>query len=221
MVGSWENAKEFLLDGWFLEWEMVGYWENAKEFLLGLRLFRHKIFSTVKYLQMQMILGKIIVFPVFDCILENSLKNILQCLEERKMKKRKFRNPLQSANPPLQSTDNQPQTTIIANPANPQTHHHSTSKLESHRAALNHKLIINCLVGSGSGAASIAERSDPSSSPTAPPSTTSPTTPPSTTSSPTHHQQPKTGTPTTNPSPDLVKKKTETQICSCFNGFSV
>ena len=44
MVGSWENAKEFLLDGWFLEWEMVGSWENAKEFLLGLRLFRRKIF---------------------------------------------------------------------------------------------------------------------------------------------------------------------------------
>jgi hypothetical protein len=40
---------------------------------------------------------------------------------------------------------------------------------------------------------------------------------------PTHHQQPKTGTPTSNPSPDLVKKKkkTETQICSCFNGFFV
>ena len=37
----------------------------------------------------------------------------------------------------------------------------------------------------------------------------------------THHQQPKTGTPTNNPSPDLVKKKKETQICSCFNGFSV
>ena len=91
MVGSWKNAKEFLLDGWFLEWEMVGSWENAKEFLLGLRLFRRKIFSTVKYLQiqMQMILGKIIVFPVFDCILENSLKNILQCLEECKMKKKK------------------------------------------------------------------------------------------------------------------------------------
>ena len=120
---------------------------------------------------------------------------------------------MQSANPPPQSTDNQPQTSIIANPANPQTHHHSTSKLESHRAALNHELFINCLVGSGSGAASIAERSDPSSSPTVPPSTTSPTAPPSTTSSPTHHQQPKTGTPTSNPSPDLVKKKkTKTQI---------
>jgi hypothetical protein len=43
--------------------------------------------------------------------------------------------------------------------ANPQTHHHSTSELESHRVALNHELIdlINRLIGSGSGAASIAE----------------------------------------------------------------
>ena len=162
---------------------------------LRLSLFRRKIFSTVKYLQKQMISGKIIVFPVFDCILENSLKNILQCLEQCKMKKKKKkkkRNPLQSANPLPQSTDNQPQTTITANPANPQTskptnpanpqtHHHSTFELESHRVALNHELIINCLVGSGSGAASIAKRSDLSSSPTAPPSTMSPT------SSLTHH----------------------------------
>jgi hypothetical protein len=28
-------------------------------------------------------------FPVFGCILENSLKNILQCLVQRKMKKKK------------------------------------------------------------------------------------------------------------------------------------
>jgi hypothetical protein len=65
-----------------------------------------------------MISGKMIVFSVFYCILENSLKDILQCLKQRKMKKKKkkFRNPLQSANPPPQSTDNQPQTTITANP---------------------------------------------------------------------------------------------------------
>ena len=43
--------------------------------------------------------------------------------------------------------------------ANPQTHHHSTSELESHRAALNHELIdlINCLIRPGSRVASIAE----------------------------------------------------------------
>ena len=49
------------------------------------------------------------------------------------MKKKKFRNPLLSANPPPQCTVNPPQTTIkknhkptvIGNPANPQTYHHS------------------------------------------------------------------------------------------------
>jgi hypothetical protein len=62
-------------------------------------------------------------FPVFDCILENSLKNILQCLEQRKMKgKKKNRNPLQSANPPPQSTKNPPQTTI-KKPTNPPSQH--------------------------------------------------------------------------------------------------
>ena len=148
---------------------------------------------------MQMNSGKIIVFPVFDCILENGLKNILLCLEQSKMKEKKrkensethckvqthHRNPpIINRKPPSQQTQ---QTSKPTNPANPQTHHHSTSELESHRAALNHELIINCLVGSGSRAASIAERSNLSSSPTALPSTTSPTAPPSTTSSPTHH----------------------------------
>jgi hypothetical protein len=63
--------------------------------LLRLRLFRRKIFSTVKCLQIQMISGKIIFFPVFDCILENSLKNIFQCLGQRKMKKKKNQKPQQ------------------------------------------------------------------------------------------------------------------------------
>ena len=53
-------------------------------------------------------------------------------MKKKEKRKKNFRNPLQSANPPPQSTDNQPQTTIIANP---QTHNH-----ESHRAALNHEL---------------------------------------------------------------------------------
>ena len=87
-----------------------------------------------------MISRKIIFFPVFGCIPENSLKNILQCLEQHKIKIKikKFINPLQSANPPPQSSDNQPQITIkkthkptiTANPqtqqtripANPETH---------------------------------------------------------------------------------------------------
>ena len=64
-------------------------------FHLGLHLFRRKIFSTVKCLQMQIISGKMIVFPVFVCILENSLKNIFQRLGQRKMKKRKNHKPLQ------------------------------------------------------------------------------------------------------------------------------
>ena len=48
-------------------------------------LFRRKTFSTVKCLQIQMIYRKIFVFPVFVCILENAPKNILRCLERRKM----------------------------------------------------------------------------------------------------------------------------------------
>ena len=52
-------------------------------------------------------------FPVFDCILENSLKNIFQCLGQRKMKKKKKKSEtIANANPPPQSTVNPPQTTI-------------------------------------------------------------------------------------------------------------
>jgi hypothetical protein len=87
-----------------------------------LRLFRRKTFSTVKCLQMQMIYRKIFVFPMFVCILENASENILRCLARRKMKKKKFRNPLLSANPPPQCTVNPPQTTIKKKP---QTHRHS------------------------------------------------------------------------------------------------
>jgi hypothetical protein len=68
---------------------------------------------------MQMIYRKTFVFSVFVCILENSLKNILQCLEQRKMKIKKKK--LETAIPPPQTTGNPPQTTIN----NPQNHHHS------------------------------------------------------------------------------------------------
>jgi hypothetical protein len=51
-------------------------------------------------------------FPVFDCILENSLKNIFQCLGERKMEKRKKTKTTANANPPPQSTVNLLQTTV-------------------------------------------------------------------------------------------------------------
>jgi hypothetical protein len=57
-------------------------------------------------------------FPVFDCILENSLKNIFQCLREHKMKKRKKEETTANANPPPQSTVNPLQTTV-KNPTNP------------------------------------------------------------------------------------------------------
>ena len=43
---------------------------------LMLRLFCCKIFFITKYFQMKMIF---FFFPVFGCILENALKNILQC----------------------------------------------------------------------------------------------------------------------------------------------
>jgi hypothetical protein len=91
-------------------------------FPIRLRLFRRKTFFTVKCLQMQMIYKKTFVFSVFVCILENSLKNILQCLEQRKMKKKKKK--LETAIPPPQTTGNPPQTTIN----NPQTHHHSKTR---------------------------------------------------------------------------------------------
>jgi hypothetical protein len=67
---------------------------------------------------MQMIYRKTFVFSVFVCILENSLKNILQYLEQSKMK---INKKLETAIPPPQTTGNPPQTTIN----NPQTHHHS------------------------------------------------------------------------------------------------
>jgi hypothetical protein len=54
---------------------------------LRLRLFRRKIFSTVKCLQMQVIYRKMFIFPVFVCVLENAPENILRCLARRKMKK--------------------------------------------------------------------------------------------------------------------------------------
>jgi hypothetical protein len=40
-------------------------------------------------------------FPVFGCNLENSLKNILQCFEQRKMKKIKIKiqKPIAKCNP--------------------------------------------------------------------------------------------------------------------------
>ena len=53
---------------------------SGKHFSLWLRLFRRKIFSTVKYLQMQMIYKKMIVFPVFVGTLENVSENILLCV---------------------------------------------------------------------------------------------------------------------------------------------
>jgi hypothetical protein len=71
---------------------------------------------------MQMIYWKTFVFSVFVCILENSLKNILQCLEQSKMKIKI--NKLETAVPPPQTTENPPQTTIN----NPQTHHHSKTR---------------------------------------------------------------------------------------------
>jgi hypothetical protein len=93
---------------------------------------------------MQMIYyRKIFVFPVFVCILENASENILQYLARCKMKKKKFRNPLLSANPPPQCTVNPPQTTIKkkkpqthrhSKPTNPQTHHHSKpSQQKNHK----------------------------------------------------------------------------------------
>ncbi len=91
---------------------------KRKVYTMRLRLFRRKTFFTVKYLQMQMIYRKTFVFSVFVCILENSLKNILQYLEQSKMK---INKKLETAIPPPQTTGNPPQTTIN----NPQTHHHS------------------------------------------------------------------------------------------------
>jgi hypothetical protein len=45
-----------------------------------------------------MISKKIIFFPVLGCIPENSLKNILQCLEQHKVKKKKKKNQKPTAN---------------------------------------------------------------------------------------------------------------------------
>ena len=93
-------------------------------------------------------------FPVFDCILENSLKNIFQCLEQRKMKKwKKLETHYKCKSTTAihcKSTANHhkknPQTTITAkrtqsNPLQSTANHHnheqhrfwrkSTSELES------------------------------------------------------------------------------------------
>jgi hypothetical protein len=73
---------------------------------------------------MQIIYRKMFVFSVFVCILKNTLKNILQCLEQRKMKKKKIirnRN-LTAANPP-QTTVKQP-----TNPPSQQNPLHQNQK---------------------------------------------------------------------------------------------
>jgi hypothetical protein len=83
-----------------------------------------------------MISRKIIFFPVFGCIPENSLKNILRCLEQRKMKKKKkkkIQKPTQKCKPTTAIHHKKTHKPTIT--ANPQTHHHSTSELESHCAA--------------------------------------------------------------------------------------
>ena len=54
-------------------------------------------------------------FLVFGCIPENSLKNILQCLEEKKKNSETY---CKVQNPPPQSIVNPPQTTI-KKPTNP------------------------------------------------------------------------------------------------------
>jgi hypothetical protein len=72
-------------------------------------------------------------FPVFGCILKNSLKSILQCLEQRKMKKKKNQKP--------QSTGNPPQTTIkqLTNPPSQQNPLHQNQEQTNNKQIKTHK----------------------------------------------------------------------------------
>jgi hypothetical protein len=96
-------------------------------------------------------------FPVFDCILENSLKNILQCLEQRKMKKKKKKKKKKKIQKPTAKCK---PTTVI----------HYKSTANHHKKT--HKLTITANPPSQeTHKPTITAR--PSSSPTAPPSITS------------------------------------------------
>jgi hypothetical protein len=65
---------------------------------------------------------------VFGYILENSLKNVLQCLEQRKMKRKEKKNQKPNAAiPPPQSTINPSQTTI-EKPTNPPSQQNSLNQ---------------------------------------------------------------------------------------------
>ena len=68
----------------------------AFRIFLRLRLFHCKIFSKAKYFQMQMILGKKVFFFsvwLLGCIPGNAPANILQCLAQRKKRKKEKSHP--------------------------------------------------------------------------------------------------------------------------------
>ena len=198
-------------------------------------MFRHKIFSIVKCLQMQMISGKIIVFPVFDCILENSLKNILQCLEQRKMKIKEnletyCKVQTHHRNPPIiNSKPASQQTRKPTNPANPQTHKSSkpTNPPSQHvraqvpprrpQSRAHHQLPRRVRIKGGFDRRALrseleSHRAAINHEPHRTALNHELTDPSPATQNRHTYQQPITRS-------GKKKKKTETQICSCFNGF--
>ena len=160
-------------------------------FTFRLRLFRCKTFSTVKCLQIQIIYGKMFVFSMFVCILKNTLKNILQYLEQRKMKIKKNQKPQshrRKSTTNHRKTTHKPTITTKPTPSKPKT---NKSKPTNHHNHEQHRFLAHehigerdggtststlVLIKSGSGPASIADRFSSASiwggfsSPTAPPS---------------------------------------------------
>ena len=159
---------------------------------------------------MQMNSGKIIVFPVFDCILENGLKNILLCLEQSKMKEKKRKENSEThckvqthhRNPPI--INRKPPSQQTRKPANPQTQQTCkptiTERPSSSPTAPSSIMSSSSTASSGLDLGLLRSQSSPIRA-RVPPRRPQPQAPP-------RCPQPRAHRPiTSNPSPDLVKKK--------------
>ena len=86
---------------------------------------------------------EIFFFPVFGCILKNSLKNILQCLEQRKNEKEKKKTETQCCNLTTvthhKSTANHRRkthkTTITAKPTQSKSRTNQNKQIKTHKSS--------------------------------------------------------------------------------------
>ena len=87
-----------------------------------------------------MISGKMIVFPVFVCILKNSLKIFYSVWSNVKWKKIKFQKQQTHHRNPPQTTIGKP-----INPTNPQTHHHSKPTITTNPQTHHESIFRNAI----------------------------------------------------------------------------